>query len=100
MYGDEDERENCNDGCLDKRACRARAPHTRGDKGEASMQGSQGTSGLLSSRVCLLLKANGRKTYTQRERGGANSMDTRPKSHSIGALQNAHTHEHDVQVQH
>lgn len=68
----------------------SKGPHTRGDKGEASMQGSQGTSGLLSSRVCLLLKADGRKT----ERGEANSMDTRPKSHCIGALQNAHTHTH------
>jgi hypothetical protein len=70
----------------------SKGPHTRGDKGEASMQGSQGTSGLLTSRVCLLLKADGRKTE------GEQTVWICPKSHSIGALQNAHTHEHDVQV--
>ena len=56
-----------------------------GRKGEASMQGSsQGTSGSLSCRACLLLKADGR--------GGTNRQDGYRAQISLGFAQSMHTH--------
>lgn len=98
MYGDEDERENCNDGCLDKRACRARDPHTRGDKGEASMQGKARLSGYIGpldlSRLSVAKSKREKDihTHTEREREGEQTVWIHGPNLTGSALCRMHTH--------
>lgn len=90
MYGDEDKRENCNDGCLDKRACRARAPTRERGGTKARRPCKARQPGYIGPLVLSRLSVA--KSRREKDREGRQTVWIHGPNLTGSALCRMHTH--------